>query len=233
MSQTANVEAWLRQRQGRGGGSRGITRTERGGPLPMSFGQEQMWFLDQLVPDSAEYLVPLAFRLRGAVDRKALAGAWDALVERHEILRTRHVLDDGEPRQVVDDAVAGGLAVVSVADAPAHEREQRVAELVATGASTPFDLARQWPVRATLVEVGAAEHVLPVGELPLADLGAEPGPLPGGEVRVLDGELGERGVGAPLGGDVQRPQVGHGEAGGPGVAGDVVEHHQQHVLGRA
>ncbi|MBN6039752.1 non-ribosomal peptide synthetase [Amycolatopsis sp. 195334CR] len=156
MSQTANVETWLRRRRGSGGAG-GIARVERGGPLPMSFGQEQMWFLDQLVPDSAEYLVPFAIRLTGELDRKALSRAWDGLVERHEILRTRHVLDDGEPRQLIDEPRSGQLSMVSVAGASA---QQRVTELIEAQSALPFDLGRQWPARATLAEVSDTEHVL-------------------------------------------------------------------------
>ena len=154
------VESWLHRRRGRGGGSGGIARIERGGPLPMSFGQEQMWFLDQLTPDSVEYLVPFALRLRGELDRQALSQAWDALVDRHEILRTRHVLDDGQPRQLIDEPVAGRMSIVSVADGSPQQREQRVTELITTQSATPFELARQWPARATLVEITDVEHVL-------------------------------------------------------------------------
>jgi amino acid adenylation domain-containing protein len=163
MTQTANVETWLQRRRGRGGGSGGIARVERGGPLAMSFGQEQMWFLDQLTPDSVEYLVPFAVRLRGELDRTALARAWDELVARHEILRTRHVLEDGKPCQVIDEPAcdgAAGMAVVSVSGAPQRNRAARVDDVLATQAATPFDLAREWPARATLVEVSDVEHVL-------------------------------------------------------------------------
>ena len=153
---TANVESRPHRRKGRSG----IARVDRDAPLPMSFGQEQMWFLDQLTPHSTEYLVPFALRLRGRLDRAALLQAWDALVERHEILRTRHVMRDAEPRQVVDDPVAGRLAVVSVTGAPAQERDDRVARLIAEQNATPFDLAEQWPARAALIEAGEQDHVL-------------------------------------------------------------------------
>ncbi|GAA1216887.1 non-ribosomal peptide synthetase [Prauserella alba] len=162
MARTANVESRLHRRRGRRAATAGIDRVERDGPLPMSFGQEQMWFLDQLVDDSVEYLVPFALRIRGELDARALAQAWDALVARHEILRTRHVLDDGLPRQVIDEPVSGGLSMVSVADSPESGRGTRVNDLVAAQTATPFDLDRQWPARATLVEVTDSEHVLVV-----------------------------------------------------------------------
>jgi len=158
MVQTSDVETWLQRR--RGGGSGGIPRVERGGPLPMSFGQEQMWFLNQLTPDSVEYLVPIAMRVRGALDREALSAAWDALVERHEILRTRHVLQEGQPRQLIDDPARGRMSSVVLDDVPPEHRERRVTELLAAETAIPFDLDRQWPARATLIAVSATEHLL-------------------------------------------------------------------------
>ncbi len=74
------------------------------GPAPLAGVQVGMWLADRMAPASAEYLVPTAVRLRGALDVGALTGALTKLVERHEILRTRFVEIDGEPKQVVDPA---------------------------------------------------------------------------------------------------------------------------------
>ncbi|RSD09445.1 amino acid adenylation domain-containing protein [Amycolatopsis eburnea] len=72
------------------------------GPAPLAGVQVGMWLADRMAPSSAEYLVPNAVRLRGPLDVDALAAALTKLVERHEILRTRFVEIDGEPKQVVD-----------------------------------------------------------------------------------------------------------------------------------
>ena len=78
--QSDRREELIRQRlAGRvGGRSRTIPRADRAGRLPLSFGQQQMWFLNRLEPDSPEYLVPLALRLRGSVDVAALSRAWSS-----------------------------------------------------------------------------------------------------------------------------------------------------------
>src|SRR5436190_305876 len=91
--------ARMRERQA----TASIPRRADGSDTVLSFAQRRMWFLDQLTPGSAEYVVPCGFQLRGTVDVPALEAAFSAVVARHEVLRTRFVTGkDGEPRQVVD-----------------------------------------------------------------------------------------------------------------------------------
>ncbi|WP_370962896.1 non-ribosomal peptide synthase/polyketide synthase [Amycolatopsis sp. cg9] len=84
------------------------------GPAPLAGVQTGMWLADRMAPSSAEYLVPNAVRLRGPLDVDALAAALTKLVERHEVLRTRFVELDGEPRQVVDPAGPVPLPVTEI-----------------------------------------------------------------------------------------------------------------------
>ncbi|HET7017662.1 MAG TPA: condensation domain-containing protein, partial [Streptosporangiaceae bacterium] len=65
--------------------------------LPLSFGQEQLWFLDRFAPGEAMYNIPIAISLDGALDVTALQAALDALAQRHETLRTRLVTSKGQP----------------------------------------------------------------------------------------------------------------------------------------
>ncbi|WP_422770144.1 amino acid adenylation domain-containing protein [Plantactinospora sp. WMMC1484] len=146
----------------RGGRRAALAPVDRSGPLPLSFGQQQMWFLSRLDPGSWEYLVPLALRLRGALDAAALGRALTHLVGRHEILRTRYALVAGEPTQVIDPAGPVELAVSDLTDLPAAERESRGFALAAQEPATPFDLATQWPVRARLLRLADDDHLLVV-----------------------------------------------------------------------
>ncbi|MEZ0090173.1 amino acid adenylation domain-containing protein [Streptacidiphilus sp. EB129] len=157
-------EELLRQRlAGRRGPARaGIPTVDRSSPLPLSFGQQQLWFLDRLDPASPEYLVPLLRRLRGPLDTAALHTAWEALLARHEILRTRYRLEGTEPVQVVDALRAVEVPVVDLTDLPENQREDRAIEVGAELAAEPFDLAEQWPVRMTLLRLGAEDHILVV-----------------------------------------------------------------------
>ncbi|MEU5881419.1 amino acid adenylation domain-containing protein [Spirillospora sp. NPDC047279] len=166
VEQTALGAERLRQellRRRRAGGARGaaggsVVPVRRDGPLPLSSGQEQLWFLNRLDPGSVEYHAPLLLRMRGDLDEGALRAALAALVARHEILRTRHVLVDGQARQVIDPAAAPPLATRVLAGVPEPERPDRaVAEAVA---AEPFDLAAEHPLRAGLLRFADDDHVL-------------------------------------------------------------------------
>ncbi|MEU7133058.1 amino acid adenylation domain-containing protein [Streptomyces sp. NPDC046261] len=142
----------------------GVPLADRSAPLRLSAGQQQMWFLNRLEPESCEYLVPMVLRLRGALDTAALEAAWRRVLDRHEILRTRYALHGHEPVQIVDRPDGTDLPIVldDLTGAPQPEREQLAAELVEREVTTPFDLAAEWPVRARLVRLAADDHVLSV-----------------------------------------------------------------------
>src|SRR3712207_8316928 len=86
-----------------------IERAPREGRLPLSFAQERLWFVDRMEPGSAVYNIPVAWRLRGALDQAALERALGELVRRHETLRTTFAEADGSPVPVI--APFGGLAL--------------------------------------------------------------------------------------------------------------------------
>ena len=133
------------------GARESIPRVDRSAPLPLSFGQERLWFLDRLQPESGAYHLHQAVILRGALDADRLWNALDALVQRHEVLRTRLVTDEeGVPHQVVDEPRA----------LPRREERGDAEELAARDACAPFDLASDWPLRVCLVTRGPDEHAL-------------------------------------------------------------------------
>ncbi len=130
-----------------------ITPVPRDGGLPLSFGQERMWFLDQLEPGSVEYLIPLAMRLRGPFDTGAFRRAVDAVVARHEVLRTRYTSTGGDPVQLVDPATPVEFELVDVAESAALALIDRVS-------SRPFDLGTERPLRVTVARVTAEDHLV-------------------------------------------------------------------------
>ncbi len=135
-------------------------RVGRDGPLPLSFAQERLWFLDRLAPGDPAYHVPAALRLEGALDRVAVQRALDEVVARHEGLRTRFPAPAGHPAQEIDAPAAVPLAMLDLAAVPAEAREARLQAALAQEVRRPFDLARGWPWRAVLVVLGPADHVL-------------------------------------------------------------------------
>ncbi|MFJ4306582.1 amino acid adenylation domain-containing protein, partial [Streptomyces pseudovenezuelae] len=136
-----------------------VTVADRGQPLPLSFAQQRLWFLHQLDPGSTEYNVVLPIRLDGVPDVAALGAALDAVVARHEVLRTKLLAGtDGVARQVVGEPVRQPLPVVDVSgsDDPLGRAER----LVTQDMTEPFDLAAGPLLRATLIRLGIGENVL-------------------------------------------------------------------------
>ncbi len=130
--------------------------------LPLSFGQERLWFLAQLAPDDPSYVAPLALWLGGPLDHGALERALGAIVDRHEVLRTRYATVGGRPVGVVAAHEDVHLPVTSLASLPPAEREAAVQRALAGELSRPFDLAREAPLRARLFVVEPEAHVLAV-----------------------------------------------------------------------
>ncbi|HEX7240244.1 MAG TPA: amino acid adenylation domain-containing protein, partial [Longimicrobiaceae bacterium] len=133
-----------------------VVPTGRVGPLPLSFAQERLWFLDRLQPGIAFYNVFAALRLGGALAVRALERALGEVVQRHEALRTVFREADGAPLQVIRPFGGFVLPVEDLAGMGEAEVERRASE----EASRPFDLAAGPLFRARLLRLGAEEHVL-------------------------------------------------------------------------
>ncbi len=135
-----------------------MVRVPRGGPLPLSFAQQRLWLVDRLEPGSAAYNMPYALRLRGALDVAALRASLDALVRRHETLRTTFEERDGQPVQVVRGPAPVALTAVDLRGV--REAGREAARLAGEEALRPFDLARGPLLRSTLLRLGEDDHVL-------------------------------------------------------------------------
>ncbi|MDI5962214.1 non-ribosomal peptide synthetase [Streptantibioticus silvisoli] len=134
-----------------------------GGPLPLSFAQQRLWFLDQLEPGRAEYLVPVALRVTGPLDTAALDAALTALVARHEVLRTRFTAGhDGEPAQLVDAPAPVTAVRHDLSHLHPDARQAAARDFVDADIRRPVDLAAGPVLRAALLRLDDDDHVLTV-----------------------------------------------------------------------
>ncbi|MCA1566085.1 MAG: amino acid adenylation domain-containing protein [Acidobacteria bacterium] len=144
------------------GGARpsAIRRVSHEEPLPLSFAQQRLWFIDRMETGSPFYNMPVAILLTGRLDLPALERTLNEVIERHESLRTSFIVVDEQPMQFVNPARATSLPVIDLADVPQHERETEAQRLAALEASSPFDLGRAPLLRAKLLRLSETEHVL-------------------------------------------------------------------------
>lgn len=140
-----------------------MSRGEETAGLPVSFGQERLVFLDRLEGAGAAYIIPLAWRLTGPVDGDRLSAALDALVDRHESLRSRFALVDGVVRQDITAGWAGldrrDVATVLEAEADLAQEARRPFELT-TG---PLFRAVLWQSGQTYLLLLAMHHAVSDG----------------------------------------------------------------------
>jgi amino acid adenylation domain-containing protein len=139
-------------------GDEPIGPADRDRPLPLSFAQQRLWFLQQLDPASTEYMICYCLRLTGPLDTGALRDALVGLVARHEPLRTTFSAATGVPEQVIGPPGPVPLPVTD-ACAAADPVARAVAELQRHGRE-PVDLATGPVFRPLLVKVGHEDHAL-------------------------------------------------------------------------
>ncbi|HEX6355467.1 MAG TPA: amino acid adenylation domain-containing protein [Actinophytocola sp.] len=152
-----------RLRKGRAQKLGGIPRRVPGVEVPLSFGQEQLWFIDQFAPGLATYNVAGGLRMRGPLNVHALGKALEALVARHEALRTRLVSGvDGRPLQEIDELAEVPLPVVDLSDLEIGVRETRLRELAIEEGARPFSLADGPLLRLRLFRLAEDEHLLEI-----------------------------------------------------------------------
>jgi amino acid adenylation domain-containing protein len=140
-----------------------IARVPRDRALALSFGQERLWFLARLDPESSAYNLAWAIDLRGRLDRHALETALNTLVERHEVLRTSFPEREGQPVQVIHPFTWRAMPVVDLSTMTEEARTAVLREAVATNAGEPYDLLTGPVLRCTLVRLAFDHHVLLLG----------------------------------------------------------------------
>ena len=124
--------------------------------IPLSPAQTRIWLLNRIEPGSAMYNIPLALRLRGALDEIALSEAVADLLTRHESLRTVFPEDAEGPRQSIRAAEECTATVLSLRTAGSNEVDGELAAAAASG----FDLRHDIPLRITVFRVAPEEHLL-------------------------------------------------------------------------
>ena len=128
--------------------------------FPASFAQQRLWFVEQLLPGSSLYTIPLVFRLTGLLHRSALERSIQAIVCRHEILRTTFDLVDGQLVQAVASELQVSLHAIDLQSLPTTTREDTALEQIRQEIQQPFYLDRGPLFRVQLWQLRDTEHLL-------------------------------------------------------------------------
>ncbi|MEO3853265.1 MFS transporter [Acrocarpospora sp. B8E8] len=121
--------------------------------IPLSLGQERLWFLHELNPDDASYNICVTERLLGPLDPDALDRSLAEVIRRHDILRTSYPAIDGRPVQLVGDTMPG-------LERRAATSREHARTMVSELSNQPFDLATGPVLRAALIAINPGEHIL-------------------------------------------------------------------------
>src|SRR5262245_8389066 len=127
---------------------------------PLSFTQHQVWVIDQLTPGNPAYNLPYGYRLRGPLNLTALEDSFNAIIKRHDSLRTTFAIKDGEPLQLIHPTLAIKINVTALDHLTGEERENRLQALASEESVKSFDLSCLPLIRVSLFKLGDAEHVL-------------------------------------------------------------------------
>ncbi len=128
--------------------------------FPTSFAQQRLWLLDQLEPNGVAYNLLWAVRVSISLNVEALEWSLNAIIQRHEILRTIFVARDGQPMQMIIPRLTVPLPLVDLQHLSETEQETEMLRLMNEEAQHPFDLAHGPLLRTTLLRLRAQEHVL-------------------------------------------------------------------------
>lgn len=138
----------------------GLRRVSRTAPLPISYAQQRLWFLDRMEPGNSHYNIAFPIRLTGPLSVETMVRALDALPQRHEALRTRIREVDGNPYADLMESLGSITRVVDLSHLAADDRVREAQRLALEHGTAGFDLATGPLIAALLLRLAPDDHVL-------------------------------------------------------------------------
>ncbi|MDG2156241.1 MAG: non-ribosomal peptide synthase/polyketide synthase, partial [Gammaproteobacteria bacterium] len=133
-----------------------IAHADRDFPIPLSFGQERLWFLNELEPGSSLYNIPTAIKLKGHLNLQALQQAFDLLLERHESLRTTFTLNGEQPVQKIANSLSIPLEIHDAGDSSDDDLDALLTKICLQ----PFDIKQGPLLKLYVLDINENEHAL-------------------------------------------------------------------------
>ncbi|MBD2611527.1 amino acid adenylation domain-containing protein [Nostoc punctiforme FACHB-252] len=127
---------------------------------PLSFAQQGLWFINQLTPNTPTYNIPIVINFKGCINFTALQDSLNEIIRRHEVLRTSFRVENGQPVQVVNQAVSVTLEVEDLRYLSENERTQEARRLATDLVKQPFDLSAQSLLRSKILQLNDRSYQL-------------------------------------------------------------------------
>ncbi len=137
-----------------------ITNIQDRTNLELSYAQQRLWFLDNLNPESPEYNVPFAIRVKGMLDTQFLLKSIEDVTIRHEILRSRIATRNGRPIVEIIEQASPDFRIVDLVETTSGEREMTIDHLVQKEIQSTFNLERDTLIRVTVIKIQPEEFIL-------------------------------------------------------------------------
>ncbi len=138
----------------------GLSQDLQEGHLPLSYFQERLWFMEKWEPGKATYNLCQAYHLAGRLNVRAMEESLNAVIERHEILRTSFGADEGRPSQIIAPVLRLQLPIVDLRTLPETEKNATSIYLAQEEARRSFDLTQGPLLRVLLVQLADDEQLL-------------------------------------------------------------------------
>ncbi|MDZ8224979.1 non-ribosomal peptide synthetase [Nostoc sp. ChiVER01] len=139
---------------------RPLVPISRSANLSLSFAQQRLWFLDQLIPNNPFYNIPVALHLTGSLNKVALEQTFNEIVRRHEALRTNFVIQSGQPVQIINPTLIITLPIIDLRQLPQAEREIQARQFTNQEAQRPFNLSTDSLLQVKLLWLDETEYIL-------------------------------------------------------------------------
>ncbi|MFN6483743.1 MULTISPECIES: non-ribosomal peptide synthetase [unclassified Nostoc] len=139
---------------------RPLVSISRSQNLPLSFAQQRLWFLDQLIPNNPFYNIPVALHLTGSLNKAALEQTFNEIVQRHEALRTNFVIQSGQPVQLINPTLTITLPIIDLRQLPQAEREIQTRQFTNQTAQRSFNLSTDSLLQVKLLWLDDTQYIL-------------------------------------------------------------------------
>ncbi|MEM9273748.1 MAG: amino acid adenylation domain-containing protein [Cyanobacteria bacterium P01_F01_bin.143] len=136
-----------------------IEKCDRTKPLPLSFAQQRLWFMEQLQP-GANYNIPTGVRLQGNLKLDILEQSLNEIIRRHEVLRTNFQTESGQPQQIINPEAKINLIVHNLENVEIAEQEAKILELSSQETVQSFNLEKDLLLRVTVIRLNPQEHIV-------------------------------------------------------------------------